>query len=220
MFFWILVLPAVSMPPPRRSRSPAPLRRRFRERSATVGHRFRRQLHDAQRVADNDVHLLKRKLVDAELKLDRANEENVFLKKTLASKDDKLAVVDARNEKLSRHVCEVTFESQCAKDALKAEREKHRDVFNEIAKTAMHWYKHFALQPEENNAVDSCSGLLSVPSYADAAKQIEGDNKELSDDSSSDDDLSTAVVSKEPNSTAVVSKEQISSPPDRESAHL
>ena len=57
----------------------------------------------------------------------------------------------------------------------------------------MHWYKHFALQFEDDNAVDKCSGLLSVPSYADAAKQIEGDNKELSDDSSSDDDLSTAL---------------------------
>ena len=84
----------------------------------------------------------------------------------------------------------------------------------------MHWYKHCGLQPEENSAVDNCSGPLSLPSYADAAKQIEGDNKERSDDSSSDDDLSTAVVPKEPISTAVVSKEHISSHPDRESAHL
>ena len=185
LLFSTLVLPAINMPPPRRSQSPAPLRRRLRERSATVGHRFRRQRHDAQRAADNDVHLLKRKIIDAELKLDRANEENVFLKKTIASKDEKLALVDARNAKLSRRVSEATFESQCAKDALKAEREKHRDVFNEIAKTAMHWYKHFALQFEDDNAVDKCSGLLSVLSYADAAKQIEGDNKEPSDGSSS-----------------------------------
>ena len=185
-----------------------------------MGHRFQRQRHDARRASDNDVHLFKRKLVDAQLKLDRANEENAFLKKTLASKDDKLALVDARNEKLSRHVCEATFESQCAKDALKAEREKHRNVYDEIAKTAMHWYKHCVLQPEENSAVDNCVGPLSVPLYKDDAKQIEGDNKEPSDDSSSDDDLSPAVVSKEPSSTAVVSGEQISSPPDRESAHL
>ena len=185
-----------------------------------MGHRFQRQRHDARRASDNDVHLFKRKLVDAQLKLDRANEENEFLKKTLASKDNKLALVDARNEKLSRHVCEATFESQCAKDALKAEREKHRNVYDEIAKTAMHWYNHCALQPEGNNAVDNCSGPLSVPSYTDDVKQMKGDNKELSDDSSSDDDLSPAVVSKEPSSTAVVSGEQISSPPDRESAHL
>ena len=185
-----------------------------------MGHRFRRQRHDAQRAADNDVQVLKRKIGNAQLKLDRANDENVFLKKTIASKDEKLALVDARNAKLSRRVSEATFESQCAKDALKAEREKHRDVYDEIAKMAMHWYKHCGLQPEENSAVDNCSGPLSLPSYADAAKRIEGDNKEPSDDSSSDEDLSTAVVSKEPNSTAVVSKEQISSPPDRESAHV
>ena len=85
----ILVLPAINMPPPRRSQSPAPLRRRLRERSATVGHRFRRQRHDAQRAADNDVQVLKRKIGDAQLKLDRANDENVFLKKTIASKDTK-----------------------------------------------------------------------------------------------------------------------------------
>ena len=84
----------------------------------------------------------------------------------------------------------------------------------------MHWYKHCALQPEGNSAVDNCSGPLSVPSYKDNVKQMKGDNKEPSDDSSSDDDLSPAVVSKEPSSTAVVSGEQISSPPDRESAHL
>ena len=71
----------VYMPPPRRLFSPAPLRRQLRERSAAVGHRFQRQQDDASNVVDNDVHLLKREPVDAQLKLDRANAENVFLKR-------------------------------------------------------------------------------------------------------------------------------------------